>query len=252
MGLARSWGWQPGDVAGQQGVADEGHGVDQRMRDDQRGYPAVATVEDAEDDAHGGVAEEGADALVQVVGAADHGAEGDGRDRVDAELVQPAEQVSDDDDLFEDAVLGGRQDQYREAPPDVGQVLGDDVQLHAGVVGDQVQAQARSADHRGQQGAPAQVLPRLAEVHAKRLGRPLPGPSQQVEHQQYRGQRQGDVGEPQEQVEQRPAGGQRAVHDHGLLADRLLRGQRADVLDQGVDAAGAEGHGEDGHDLPAH
>ena len=118
-------------MAGQQGVADEGHGVDQRMRNDQRHDPPVLAVEDAEDDAHRGVAEERADALVQVVGAADHRADGNGLDGPHAELVHPAQQVPDDEDLFQDAVLRGRQDQNREAPPDGGQVLGDDVQLDA-------------------------------------------------------------------------------------------------------------------------
>src|ERR1700733_1537434 len=100
-----SWRWQPGHVAGQQRVADEGHRVDQRVRDDQRRHPAPPAVEVAEDDAHGGVADEPARALVEVVGAADHRADGDRPGRLDAELVQPAHQVADDDDLFEGGVL---------------------------------------------------------------------------------------------------------------------------------------------------
>src|SRR6266851_9959055 len=76
--VSPSWAREPGDVAGQQRVADEGHRVDQEVRDDQRGHPAPAAVEEAEDQAHDGVAEEGARALVQVIGAADHRAEGDG------------------------------------------------------------------------------------------------------------------------------------------------------------------------------
>src|SRR6266513_4742868 len=87
--FARSWFWQPGHVAGQQRVADEGHRVDEEVRDDQRHHPAPAAVEIAEDQAHDGVAEEGARALVQVVGAADHRAEHDRPARPDAQPVQP-------------------------------------------------------------------------------------------------------------------------------------------------------------------
>src|SRR5580704_1029850 len=66
--VSPSWAREPGDVAGQQGVADEGHRVDQEVRDDQRHHPAPAAVEVAEDQAHDGVAKERADTLVQVVG----------------------------------------------------------------------------------------------------------------------------------------------------------------------------------------
>src|ERR1700748_1165367 len=41
-----------------------------------------------------------------------------------AELVQAARQEADDQDLFQQAVLRGRQHQHRDPPPDVGQALG--------------------------------------------------------------------------------------------------------------------------------
>src|SRR5690242_1069080 len=92
--VSPSWAREPGDVAGQQGVADEGHRVDQEVRDDHRHDPAPAAEEEAEDQAHDGVAEERAHALVQVVGAADHRAEDDRPGRPHAEPVQPAQQVA--------------------------------------------------------------------------------------------------------------------------------------------------------------
>jgi len=103
----------------------------------------------------------------------------------DAEPVQPAQQVADHDDFFGDGVLGRGQQQHRDPPPDVRQVLRDDVQRDADVKGDHVQAQAAAADDRGEHGAPGQVPARLAGVEADR-GRPLARPGQQVEDEQHR------------------------------------------------------------------
>src|SRR6476661_1191236 len=56
--LGQLWLRQPGDVAGQHGVADEGHRVDQEVRDEQRHHPAPPAVEIPEDQAHDRVADE--------------------------------------------------------------------------------------------------------------------------------------------------------------------------------------------------
>ena len=61
---------QPGHPAAQRRVADEGDHVEQRVRDDQRHHPPGAQEEPAEQDAHHRVADERAEALVEVVGAA--------------------------------------------------------------------------------------------------------------------------------------------------------------------------------------
>src|SRR6516162_6142382 len=78
-GGPRSWpcsrAGEPGHVAGQHRVADEGHRVDQEVRDDHRRHPAPPPEQDAEEHTHDGVADEPADALVQVVGTADHRAD---------------------------------------------------------------------------------------------------------------------------------------------------------------------------------
>ena len=54
-------------------VADEDRRVDDEMRDHEREHPARAGVEPAEDHPHQEVADEGAEALVQVVAAAQDG-----------------------------------------------------------------------------------------------------------------------------------------------------------------------------------
>ncbi|HEY6796711.1 MAG TPA: MFS transporter [Kineosporiaceae bacterium] len=68
---------QPGGVA-EQLVADEGDGVQQGVRDDQRHHPAAAAEPLAEGEAHHGVAQEGPESLVEVVAAAQDGADPEG------------------------------------------------------------------------------------------------------------------------------------------------------------------------------
>src|SRR6516165_5407923 len=96
---------EPGDVAVQGGVAYEGHRVDQRVGDDERGHPPPPAVQDAEHHAHRRVAEESAEPLVEVIRAAQDRAERDRSGRRPAELVEPPQQVPDDQDLFQDPVL---------------------------------------------------------------------------------------------------------------------------------------------------
>ena len=61
---------QPAEMAGQQRVADERHGVDHAVRDDQRPQPPGAPPRVAEHQAHRRVAQAGAEALIEVVRAA--------------------------------------------------------------------------------------------------------------------------------------------------------------------------------------
>ncbi len=60
---------QPAEVARQQRVADERHGVDQRVRDDQRPQPAGALPRVPEHQSHREIAQARAEALIEVVGA---------------------------------------------------------------------------------------------------------------------------------------------------------------------------------------
>jgi len=182
---------EPGDVACQQGVADERDGVDERVRDDHRARAAPAQEQVGEDDAHHRVAEEPAEPLVQVIRTAHHGADQDGAFWAHAQLAQPGQQVAEYDDLFEQPVLQGGHQQHRDPPPDGRQVLRDDVQRYARLVRDEVQAQAAAADQRREPGAAQQVAAGLRQVHADR-GRALAVPGEQVEDEQHRSGTAGD------------------------------------------------------------
>ncbi len=141
-GLAADRYGQPGHLAVQGGVADERHGVDQRMGDDHRRAAAPALIQDAEDNAHDRVSDECAETLVQVIGPAQHGAAHDGLPRRPAQLVQAAQQVGENHDLLEDAVVGGAEQQHRNAPPDGGQALGHHVEADPEVERGDVEEQA--------------------------------------------------------------------------------------------------------------
>ena len=211
--------------------------------------PAPPAVEVAEDEAHHRVADERAEPLVQVVRAAQDRGEQDRLPRGPAELVQPAQQVADDQDLLEDAVMHGGQDQHGYPPPDRGQRLRDHGQAQPEMEGEQVEAQACPADHRGEHHAARGVPARLARVQADIRG-PLPGPGQQVEHEHDRRERLGDARQLQGEVQ--PVVGGERPHDQRLLAAQGLPGeQRADQVQQGVQPARAERYGEDGEELPA-
>src|SRR4029450_1562549 len=77
-------------------------------------------LEAAEERAGGEVAEEAAEALVEMVGAAEQGAGPQGPGGGPAELVEAAQQVAADDPLFEEAAAGGGQQQDRDRPPVAG------------------------------------------------------------------------------------------------------------------------------------
>jgi hypothetical protein len=67
-------------VWGDQGVSHESRDVEQGVSDDQRTDTFPAEIDQAEDYAHDQIADEAADALVEVVRAADDRADGDDRD----------------------------------------------------------------------------------------------------------------------------------------------------------------------------
>ena len=71
---------EPGDVGGDQGVADEAADVEQGVGDDQRADPLPPQIDQPEHHAHDQVADEAAEALVEVVRAADQRADDDDRD----------------------------------------------------------------------------------------------------------------------------------------------------------------------------
>jgi len=215
---------QPGHVAGQQRVADERHRVDERVRDDHRGRPPPAQEQHREDDPHHRITREAAEPLVEVVGAAQRGADRDRVPRAHAEFSQPGQQVPGDEDLFEQPVLQGGQQQHRNPPPDVRQVLRDDVEGDTRLVRDEVEPEAGAADQRRQPGAAQEVAQRLRQVHADRR-RPLAAAREQVEHEHDWPDPAGQGDELQEQIEQRAAGRVRAVDDDLLRAQRLARGQ---------------------------
>ena len=123
----------------------------------------------------------------------------------EAELVQAAQQEADDQDLFHQAVLQGRQDQHRDAPPDVGQALRDHVEVEAQVEGGYDPAEPEAADDRGHDRAAQQVLHRALAVQADdRRGLALAG--DQVQRQHHRGHAEQGVGQLEEQVEGGAAG----------------------------------------------
>src|SRR6185436_13730376 len=94
-------GGQPRDVVDQQGVTDEGPDVEQRVCRHQGRDPTPTPVQPAEEQAHREVADETADALVEVIAAAQQGAEPD-RGRVsEADLSQSDQDVAEDDELLE-------------------------------------------------------------------------------------------------------------------------------------------------------
>ena len=147
-------------------VAHEGDRVDQPVGDDERGHPPPPVEQDAEHHAHRGVAEKPAEPLVEVVRPAEHRAEDDRMGRCPAELIQPAQQVPEDHDLFQDPVLQPLEDEHRDPPPHRGQALRDHVEADPKVERRDVEAEAQPADDRGQGGAPGQVAGGPGRVQA--------------------------------------------------------------------------------------
>ncbi len=145
--------------------------------------------------------------------------------------------------------MGRADQQHGDAPPDRGQALGHDVEGEAEAVDEDVEPQPGAADDRGQDRAAGHVGAGLAGVQPD-VGGTLAGAGQQVQHQQDWREGLGDAGQLQGQVE--PVVGRLRAHQQGLLVAELLRGQqRADEVEQRVQAAGAQGDREHRDDLPA-
>ena len=206
------------------------------MGDHQRPDAAPALVEEGEDDAHHQVADEAADALVEVVRAAQHRAGQQGGDRAPAELFESAQQIADHDHLLQDRVLGRREDQHGELPPLAGQRLRDDGEVHAGGARDEVEGESRAADAGRQSRAPGQVEARPGEVEADRTGSGAL-PRQQVEDEQHGHQGGRDTEELPGQIQPRTPRRRRGVEIGRLVLQSARPGDRADETDQGGDGA---------------
>src|SRR5215216_4683889 len=223
---------EPPDVAAEGEVAEAGGGVDQEVADDEGGGAAAELVDAAEQQAEGEVAEEAAEALVEVVGAAEQGAGPQGLGGGPAELVEAAQQVAADDHLFEEAAAGGGQQQDRDRPPVAGGGDRDHGAVDAEADGQDVDADADGADQGGQADPPAQVRPGAGGVEAD-AGRRLARAAQEVEDEDHRDQRGGQV----EQLVDQPDVGEQGRLDP---AD----GRRQDVDDR-VQRRGGQRQGQD-------
>src|SRR3954463_4821716 len=108
-----------GDAAGPQDrVADEGDDVEERVAHHQGHDPAGAHEDQPQDEPHDDVAREAAEALVEVVAPADERREPDDEWPGPPGLAPPREEVADHDDLFQEGVLDGGEDEHGRRPPD--------------------------------------------------------------------------------------------------------------------------------------
>src|SRR5579859_2591942 len=148
---------EEGKLTGEQRVTDERDRVEDRMRDNERADPADAPVHQHEDHAHHRVADEAAEALVQVVRATEHRTAGHDRPDGPAQLLQSGHQVPDDDHLFEDRVLRGGEDEHRYRPPDVRQRRRYHGHVEPGLPRGDVEPETRDADERGEPGTEQRV-----------------------------------------------------------------------------------------------
>ncbi len=210
------------------------------MRGDQRPDASPTPIQQYEDHAHDHVADKAADALVEVVRAAQHRARRERRHRGPPELPQPPQQVADDDDLLDHGVLHGRGDQHRHLPPHAGQRLRHDREVEARRPRAEVQQQAATADDRRHADAAAQVESGPAPVEADRPQAAGPLAQQQMRHQCHGDERGGDAEQLPRQIEPRAARRLRGVHHRGLVLETARLGQRPDEADERRHAAGAE------------
>src|SRR5699024_5358348 len=93
------------------------HRVEVSVSPAKRQHTPPAQEVPAEDDAHGHVADERADALVEVIAGAEDRQGDDDRPGPVPEQPQPLGTEAEDEDLFEDSVLRGREDEHRYGPP---------------------------------------------------------------------------------------------------------------------------------------
>lgn len=223
----------------EQGVPDERADVEQRVRHHEWPDPAPTPVQVDEDNAHRHVADEPADALIEVVRAAQHRARHQGSPRRPAQLSEPAQQVPDDDDLLQYGVLHRREDQYRELPPDVGQRLGHHREVGAERAGPEIEGDPRTADHGRDEGTPPEVRPRPRTVEADHA-HALALAHQQVRDERDRHQSGRDTEELPGQIEPRAPRCGRGVERGRLILQAPWFGDRSDKADQGGHSARTE------------
>ncbi len=189
------------------------------MRDDQRPHPPPAAVGQYEDRAHDHVADEAADALVEVVRAAQHRARDQRTHWGPAQPVEPAQQVGQHDDLLHHGVLHRGEDQHGELPPHVRQRLRHHREVEPARPGRQVERQPRAPDPGRDQGAARQVPAGPGAVEAQHPQPRLALAGEQVGDQQHRHERGADPEQLPGQVQPGPAGGVRAVEGGGLVLE---------------------------------
>ena len=98
---------QPGGMAREHDVANESDRIDQRVRDHEGRRTTKSLIQAPEEQAHRGVADERPETLVQVVAAAYQRTDEQRPIVAPAQFFQLAQEIPDDEDLFEHGVLGG-------------------------------------------------------------------------------------------------------------------------------------------------
>src|SRR5699024_6827180 len=107
---------------GEHSRGQESHCVDDEVRPHQRHHTPLPKEVPAEDDAHGHVADERADALVEMIAGPEDRQGDDDRPGPVPELPQPLGAEAEDEDLFEDSVLRSREEEQRYGPPMIAEV----------------------------------------------------------------------------------------------------------------------------------
>ena len=218
------------------------------MGDDERGDPAPAAVEVAEEQAHHQVAGEAAEALIEVVAAAQHRRQADGRPVAQAQLAQLEQDEADHHALLEHGVLQRGEHQHRIVPPHVVQRVGHDGQVESERVGDQIESQTHRADpsrdHRTT-GDVATAAP-ASEPHRARA---RAGHDQQVGHERHGREREADPQQLVDQVEPGAVGGDGGVEGRGLSGQWARSRRGLEEADHRVDGGASERDGQDDGDL---
>ena len=220
-----------------------------RVRDDERRRALPPQEEQPEDEAHGEVGREAAEALVEVVAAAYGCRHHQCPRRAPAQLAEPVQQVAEHQDFFDDAVLRRGQDQDRDAPPDVRQVFGHHRQVGSGGVHDQVEGETDAADH-GSDGDPAQRR-RAAAGWCRHRDRPG-SRCERIRKCATSSTGTSPMAMPvscSARSSHGPSRRLRTVEQRGLRSERLAVGQVGQQVQQRVDPGGAEREAEDQPDL---
>ena len=220
------------------------------MGDDQRQDATGALEPPGEDEPHHEVADEPAEALVQVVAPPQQRARPQCLTVRPTHLTEPGQQVSDNDDLLQSTVLGSLEEKERHAIPGVRDVHHCEGGAHAELMCGPDQDQARYADERGEAGTLEQLSARGSteepdpETSGPRVAR------EQHEHQQDRHdalhQPRQVVGDVEPHVRGLSPGSNRC----GRRRDATLDGQLGpQVAQQGVYAGQPERDAQDSQHL---